>query len=80
MFIIKDGVNPSPEDGNLKGHISNSVGNNNNIPENIELEKKSSPHPVDKLSENSSIEKEGASTNSRIKPMDYDPLLDGVKV
>ena len=73
-------MNPSPEDGNLKGHISDSVGNNNNIPENVELEKNLSPHPVDKLSENSSIEKEGISTNSRNKPMDDETLLDGVKV
>ena len=73
-------MNPSPEDGNLKGHISDSVGNNNNIPENVVLEKNLSPHPVDKLSENSSIEKEGISTNSRNKPMDDETLLDGVKV
>ncbi len=58
---------------NLDGNLSHGV-------ENVGLEKNQMKNPIDKLSENSSIEKEETFKKTETKPMDDETLLDDVKV
>ena len=64
-------------DGNLSYGVDKY---NGNTPENVGLEKNQIKNPIDKLSENSSIEKEETSEKTETKPMDDEPLLNDVKV
>ena len=82
-FFAKNAENTISENGgfNLDGNLSNGVDKHNgHTSENVGLEKNQIKNPIDKLSENSSIEKEETSEKTETKPMDDEPLLNDVKV